>query len=193
MANPDETLFIWINGFAGVLPVVDGAARWVASDYLAPMTLALALAVIWFMERDQETRLRYQTGTLAALTAMAMSSLTVFIINMVYFRPRPFVELDVNLLFYQPTDSSFPSNAASATFGMAFGIWGIHRGIGWAAIAGAGIYGLARVYAGVHYPLDVTAGAVIGAATAFIAFRLRDLAMPVLVCLIKCARILRLA
>ena len=193
MANPDETLFIWINGFVGVLPVVDGAARWVASDYLAPMTLALTLAVIWFMERDRETRLRYQTGTIATLTAMAMSSLTVFIINMIYFRPRPFVELDVNLLFYQPTDSSFPSNAASATFGMAFGIWGINRRIGWAAIAGAGVYSLARVYAGVHYPLDVTAGAVIGATMAFAAFRMRDLAMPVLVCLIKCARILRLA
>ena len=83
----------------------------------------------------------------------------MFILNMFYFRPRPFVELDVNLLFYQPTDSSFPANSAAAAFGIAFGIWGVNRRLGWFAIAVAGLYGLARVYVGVHYPLDILAGA----------------------------------
>jgi undecaprenyl-diphosphatase len=193
LANPDETLFLWINGLVGAMPIVDDAARIAASDYLAPAVLAFALIALWFGERDAEVRLRQQVGVFVALSSMGLSGLTVFILNMFYFRPRPFVDLDVNLLFYQPTDSSFPANSAAAAFGMAFGIWGVNRRLGWFAVMVAGLYGLARVYAGVHYPLDIVAGAAIAAVVAFVVFRISDLVMPVLVDIIKVARILRLA
>ena len=76
---------------------------------------------------------------------------------------------------------------------MAFGIWGVNRRLGWFAVMVAGVYGLARVYAGVHYPLDIVAGAAIGAAVAFAVFRISELVMPILVGVIRLARILRLA
>ena len=193
MANPDETLFLWINGLVGIVPIVDGAAQIAASDYLAPAVLAFALIALWFGERDAEIRLRQQVGVFVALSSMGLSGLVVFILNMFYFRPRPFVDLDVNLLFYQPTDSSFPANSAAAAFGMAFGIWGVNRKVGWFAIAVAGLYGLARVYAGVHYPLDILAGAAIAGVVTFAVFRISELAMPILTVIIKVARILRLA
>ena len=193
LANPDETLFLWINGFVGNLPILDGAARLAASDYLAPATLAFALIVLWFGERDADIRLRRQVGVFVALSSMGLSGLVVFILNMFYFRPRPFVELDVNLLFYRPTDSSFPANSAAAAFGIAFGIWGADRKIGGFAIAVAALYGLARVYAGVHYPLDILAGAAIAAAVTVAVFRASKPATPILVAIIKVARILRLA
>ena len=193
MANPDETLFLWINGFVGALPILDNAARLAASDYLAPATLAFALIVLWFGERDARIRLDRQVGALVALSSMGLSGLTVFIANIFYFRPRPFAELDVNLLFYRPTDSSFPANSTATAFGIAFGVWGVNRRIGWFALGVAGLYGLARVYAGVHYPLDILAGVAIAAAATVIAFRLSEPLMPILVALIRLARILRLA
>ncbi len=193
MANPDETLFLAINGFVGALPILDRVARWVVSDYLVPVGLALMLIVVWFMKEDRDERAKHQIGVLVALGSMSLSSLVVFILNIYYFRPRPFEDLDVNLLFYQPTDSSFPSNAVAAVSGIAFGIWGVNRAVGWMAISAAGLYGLARVYAGVHYPLDVIAGAAIAIPSAFIIFKLRDLLMPLPLWLIKFARILRLA
>ena len=55
------------------------------------------------------------------------------------------------------------------------------------------MYGLARVYVGVHYPLDILAGAAIAAMAAFVMFRVSELAMPVLAAIIKVGRILRLA
>ena len=193
MANPDETLFLWINGFVGAVPIVDAAAELAASDYLTPAILAFALIVAWFAERDAELRVRQQVGVLVALSSMGLSGLVVFIANMFYFRPRPFAELDVNLLFYEPTDSSFPANSAAAAFGIAFGIWGVNRRIGWFAIGVAGSYGLARVYAGVHYPLDILAGASIAAGVTFAVFRLSEFAMPLLLGVIRCLRVLRLA
>ena len=144
MANADETLFLGINGFVGTLPIVDRVAQWVVSDYLVPVGLALLLIVIWFMKQDRDARTRHQIGVLVALGSMSLSSLVVFILNMYYFRPRPFEDFDVSLLFYQPTDSSFPSNAVAAVSGIAFGIWGVNRTLGWMALSAVGLYGLAR-------------------------------------------------
>ncbi|MXX52907.1 MAG: phosphatase PAP2 family protein [Dehalococcoidia bacterium] len=193
MANSDETLFLWINGLVGAMPIVDGAAQIAASDYLAPAILAFALMALWFGESNAEVRLRQQVGVFVALSSMGLSGLVVFILNMFYYRPRPFVDLDVNLLFYQPTDSSFPANSAAAAFGIAFGIWGVNRKLGWFAVVVAGVYGLARVYAGVHYPMDIVAGAAIAAVVTYAVFRISDLAMPILTTIIKVGRILRLA
>ena len=133
----DMKLFQLINGFVGVAPFVDRIAQWIVSDYLMPIALALALIFMWFAERDREIRVQRQLGVFVALTSMALSSWAVFILNMFYFRPRPFVNADVALLFYKPTDSSFPSNAAAAVFGLAFGIWGVNRRLGYIAIVAA--------------------------------------------------------
>ena len=142
----DKELFLLINGFVGVVPFVDRIAHWVVSDYLMPIALALSLIFMWFVDRDREIRTQRQIGVFVALTSMALSNSVVFMLNFFYFRPRPFVNDDVAMLFYKPTDSSFPSNAVAAVFGLAFGIWGVNRRLGWVAILAASLYGLARVY-----------------------------------------------
>ena len=177
----------------GTVPFLDRVAQWVVSDYLIPVGLALALVALWFVEPDRIARQRHQIGVFAALTAMGLASLAVFSLNALYYRPRPFETLDVTLLFYRPTDSSFPSNAVAAVFGIAAAVWGVNRRLGASLLIAAGLYGLARVYAGVHYPLDVIAGALIGIVGSYVVFKLRDLIMPVLVWVIKAARILCLA
>ena len=163
------------------------------SDYLIPVGLALALVAMWYVEPERIARQRHQIGVFAALTAMGLASLAVFWLNALYFRPRPFETLDVELLFYQPTDSSFPSNAAAAVFGIAAVVWGVNRGLGTALLIACGLYSVARVYVGVHYPLDVVAGALIGIVVAFLVLKLRDLTMPLLVWVIKAVRIICLA
>ena len=194
MANLDQALFLAVNGFVGTLPALDRAAALVASDYLVPKALALAIVAMWFMEPDRDARMRHQIGAIAALTAMSLASLTVFIINIFYFRPRPFADMDVNLLFYRPTDSSFPSNAAAAAFGLAFGVFcGVRRDFGIVLIAAAALYGAARIYVGVHYPADVAGAIIIAAAATWAAFKMRDALMPVLTLAIRLARVFRLA
>ena len=147
LAEADKALFLWINALVGHAPVVDAAMGWVASDYLVPVCMGLTLVALWFIGRDAPERMRYQIGMFAALTAMALSSLVVFISNALYFRPRPFDGLEgVRLLFYQPTDSSFPSNSAAVAFAIAAGVWCVNRRIGTALFIAAAVYGFfARV------------------------------------------------
>ena len=193
MAYADEKLFHWINGLAGELTVLDQVMEWVVSDYLVPVSLALTLIGLWFAGSNRLARQRHQIGVFVALTSMALSSLAVFIINSAYFRPRPFVDHDVTLLFYQPTDSSFPANPIAATFGIAAAIWVVNRRVGTALLLWTSLYGFARVYAGVHYPLDIIAGALIGIVITFLVFKLRDLLEPIPTWVIKAARIFCLA
>ena len=193
MPDADEQVFLWINGLVGRFAPLDRVVEWIASDYLMPVSLALTLIGMWFMGRDRLERQRHQIGVFAALTAMGLSSLAVFIVNVFYFRDRPFVDHDVALLFYQPTDSSFPSNVVAATFGIGAAVWVVNRRLGTAVLVGAAVLGVSRVYAGVHYPLDVLAGAAIGIVVAFLTLGLRELLMPILVWVLRAARALCLA
>ena len=193
LLSADEKVFFWINGRVGAFPPFDRAMEWVVSDYLVPVGFVLTLLALWFASDDRARRLRYQVGIFAALGAMGFSSLAVFIINGAYFRPRPFVDNEVSLLFYQPTDSSFPANAMAATFGIAFGIWGVNRRVGSALIAVATLFAFSRVYAGVHYPLDTIAAAMIALVIAFLVYKLRDLLGPIPGWVVRMVRVLVLA
>lgn len=163
------------------------------SDYLIPVSMALALVGMWFASSDFRTRQRYQIGMITALASMSISSLVVFISNAFYFRDRPFVDLNVTLLFYKPTDSSFPSNAAAAAFGIAFAALLVNRKLGIGMLIGASVYGFARVYAGVHYPADIIAGAVIGFVISRFVIILKNLLGPIPDWFLKLARLFCLA
>lgn len=193
MARADEKIFLWINSLAGTLPLLDEIVQWMVSDYLVPMSLAITLLGLWFVGNDRMTRQKHQIGVFVALGSMGLSSLTVYILNLIYFRPRPFVDHDVTLLFYQPTDSSFPSNPVAATFSIAIAVWVVNRQVGTVLIFGSALYGLSRVLAGVHYPLDVVAGALIGVVITILVFKLRNLLEPIPTWIIKAARIFCLA
>lgn len=196
MANADETLFLWINGLAGRFEPVDEVVRLLVSDYLVPVGLALVLVGLWFTGEGRPARQRQQIGVYVAVASMALSSLIVMIVNSMYARPRPFDGIDdhqVTLLFYEPTDPSFPSNPAAATFGMAAAVWGVNRPVGAVMLGVAGLFALSRVYSGVHYPSDVAVGALIGCAVAVLVFQVRKLLGPLPEWTLKAARILCLA
>ena len=189
MAKADEAVFLWLNGLVGELPFFDRIVELVVSDYLVPVSLALALVGMWFAGGDKLARQRHQVGVFVALSAMALSSLAVFTINAAYFRPRPFVDHEVTRLFYPPTDSSFPSNPAAAAFAIAVAVWAVNRRLGSLLLTAAALYGFARVYAGVHYPLDIVSGALIAIVVTFLTFKIKDLLDPIPTWVIKVGRI----
>ncbi len=193
MLRADESVFLWINHWVGTCPVFDSIIRWIVSDYLIPVSMMIVMVAMWFLGKDRETRLKTQQGIFVALGSMGFSSLAVFLINIGYFRERPFVNHDIQMLFYQPTDSSFPANSTAAIFGLAAAVWGINHKLGYILFAIAGVFGFARIYAGVHYPLDILASAGIGIVIALLTYQLKNLLQPLPTWVIKLARVFCLA
>ncbi len=193
MSQADRAVLLWLNGAAGRVAPLDGLVEWLVSDYLITAFLGLSLVFIWFGVRDDSARMARQIGVLTALASVGLANAAVLTINSYYFRARPFEDLDVTLLFYRPTDSSMPSNSAATFIGLAAAVWWFDRRAGAVLLSAAGLHAFLRVYAGAHYPSDIAAGALIGVAAAFMAYRLRDLLEPILRMVIRAARVLCLA
>ena len=83
-------------------------------------------------------------------------------------RPRPFDELDLDVLIHLPDTSSFPSAHTATAFAGAVSLLRIGKRLLLIGIAYASAVGLSRIYVCVHWPTDVVAGAVIGAAIAVV-------------------------
>ncbi len=193
MLSVDARLFLWINGLAGRMPFLDRLMTLLVNDYLVPTALSLVLVGIWFWGREMPERESNQRAALVAMIGVGFTNLAVQAVNWYYFRPRPFTQYEVNLLFYQPSDSSFPSNPAAVVFALATGVWLLNHRAGTILYSIAALYAFARVYAGVCYPLDVLGGAAIGAAVSYVIFWILRLIEPLPTVVIRLVRLLHLA
>ncbi len=76
-------------------------------------------------------------------------------------RPFVFNEL-IPTTLYVPSDGSFPSTHTAVGFALAVTILKHDRKVGILYLIMAGLVGIARILAYVHYPVDIIAGALIG-------------------------------
>ena len=194
------SLFESLNQLAGQSPILDTIIRLFVSDYFVPVVLSLTLLGLWFGAPALADRERQQRAVIAAVIAMGIANLLVLTVNMaeVVMRPRPFEVIDnaartADMLFYHPPDPTFPSNSMAVTFAIAVAVFTGHRSMGSVALVLATAMGLSRVLAGVHFPLDVFAGAILGALAALVGLALLRLFEPVAVIFLQWARRLYLA
>lgn len=193
MTGWDWGLFQLINSWAGRWPLLDGVARLLASDYGLTTAMGLGLLALWFEGGCQSKRERNQRAVLMAGFSLLIANVLLKVCNTVYFRPRPFYARPVNLLFYYPTDSSFPSNATTVGFAIAVSVWLRNRRAGVGFTLAALLLGFARIFCGVHYPGDVVAGALLGGGVSCLLARQERRLDPVCDLLLRLARAMLLA
>ena len=184
----DSQLVLWLNGNVGAYPAIDNVARWVASDYMVPVLLSLSLFALWFWGEAPRFREMWQRIVIKSIVAIGLSNLVVLILNQFFQRARPFNIYELELLFYRPTDPSFPANPAVFSFAVATCIWQGNKKFGLAIYLLSGTFCVARIYAGVLYPGDVLAGAVIGIAVALIISKALPFTEPIPTMMLRVAR-----
>lgn len=178
LLNLDYTFFRYVNGLAGKNVLLDSAMRAFCNDHLVPFTLGFLVLVMALKGRHRmEDRDNLAAAIRVFLTVALSAALMQLVITFVH-RPRPFVDHEVNLLFYRPVDWSFPSNPATATFSFFFSAWFSDRRFSWYFLPPAILMSFARVFCGVHYPGDVIAGVLLALFSAWVVDRLRLLSRP---------------
>ena len=174
----DRSVFQGINSLAGKFFLIDWLARVGADDHIIPIVLTLLVLFLVLLARNHRQREAAYTCVLCALLAVILSMAILFALNAAFFRPRPFTTQPAILLLYHNTDSAFPSNAATLAFVLAFVVVLYNRKAGALMLSLAACLGLSRIIVGVHYPLDIIGGALLGLSSALLARAAEPLYRP---------------
>lgn len=168
--NIDLRLLQHINGPDGP---ADGLWRGVSkSDYVFVMATPATMLITGIAQHNQVLKAEaFETGGAVLLS----QGVSVLLKNAIH-RQRPYIaHPDIITGKVNSTDYSFPSAHASSAFAtatslsLAFPKWYVIA----PSFAYAGAVGYSRLYLGEHYPSDVLAGALIGAGSAFLTFKLQ--------------------
>ncbi|MEH7413709.1 undecaprenyl-diphosphatase [Neobacillus drentensis] len=159
MSHIDYSVFQLINHLA------------VSDRFLNPLMIFLAekaqyfffaaILFYWFYPKPNNRKMIVEV-ILSVCIALSLNG----VIGHFYYRARPFVAHHVNWLIPHARNASFPSDHATAAFVIATAIWIWIKRDGWIWLVLAAGIALSRVWTGVHYPLDVTAGMLIGVSVA---------------------------
>ncbi len=157
----DKSLFLLINSKAGTHTFTDSLGRMVAGDYLVPVMLSLVSIFLWFQETSENRSVEVRKRVLISISTLLGACFIVMISNELFFRERPFNLPEAKLIFYAPTDSSFPSNSTAAMFGLSIPILKTRMRVGMMMLLASMCLAICRVYVGVHFPGDVIGGVLV--------------------------------
>jgi undecaprenyl-diphosphatase len=134
--------------------------------------IGVAAVCLWLLARPGGDR-KWKLAAGSALGAAALGLLVNRIISSEWHRDRPFqTHPGAHVWGPHKTDASFPSDHASAAFGIAVAVLLIDPLAGVLFALLAVLIAIGRVVVGEHYPGDVLAGAAIGTVAAIVVVRL---------------------
>lgn len=166
MHNINEQLFLFINGGAGYFHTLDYFFLFVTNVWVPLLVVGSFLYFFIILPvRKTDPLERLNAIKLAGLLLLSLALVLVvvqFIKVMVAFpRPAQLIENLQTLSVFGSYDS-FPSAHAAFAFAVASFIYLYSKSAGSVVYAMAIFIGISRIYVGVHFPLDVLVGALIG-------------------------------
>lgn len=165
MEDLNQALFLWLNAPEHPSPWLLAIATFFA-EY-AIWALPLLIGIGW-LRGSERTRKVLLEATASGLAGLLINQ----IIGLVWQHPRPFAISMGHTLIAHAADSSFPSDHLTLLWAVALNLV-MHRSPRLAGIALAGlglIVAWARIYLGVHFPLDMVGAVLVAVLSAWLAF-----------------------
>jgi undecaprenyl-diphosphatase len=160
----NQALFLIINAPPDAPAPLVEAARILASSPVAVVPTLLVALWVWGGRAGRG-------GLLASAAAVLLALGINQILGTIYVEPRPFMIGVGRTLIQHAPDNSFPSDHATLVWTLTAGLIATGAAPRWGVAMG--IYGLgvawARVFLGVHFPLDMLGSAVVAVAGAGLA------------------------
>jgi membrane-associated phospholipid phosphatase len=155
-----------LTGDRVLLEALDGL-RW------EPLTVVFVMLSAWWMKGvafvavgacgDVRARRQLPVASLIAAVSVGIGSLVVALLKETIDRPRPaHADPGIDTAVGTPGSPSFPSGHTATAFAAAAVVGAFYPRLRWPLYALAALVGMSRIYLGVHFALDVVAGAILG-------------------------------
>ena len=155
-----------LTGDRVLLEALDGL-RW------EPLTVVFVMLSAWWMKGvafvavgafgDVRARRQLPIASLIAAVSVGIGSLVVALVKETVDRPRPaHADPGIDTAVGTPGSPSFPSGHTATAFAAAAVVGAFYPRLRWPLYALAALVGMSRIYLGVHFALDVVAGAILG-------------------------------
>ena len=170
-------LFYWMYGFIGSSLVFDRVILLLAEGIDIYVVLVAIIFILTYQHAYREAnqkifKRQVFIELIVIFSGVAFAWAVSYLMKIGFALPRPFLRFEgLDPLFFYGGYNSFPSGHATLFASLATAIYLLHRKVGIIFILLAVLISLARVIAGVHFPIDILVGWVLGFTTSYFAFR----------------------
>ena len=170
----NEFLFGIVHQFAGKWALLDDFA--IICGNWGPELIAITLVAWWWRDTFASgPRRMTMDGMIFSIGISIVLALFInWVMNQLYWQPRPFVVHSFTpLIPHGAEESSFASDHAIVGFGVAWMVTRARMAFSWVFVTWVWVLVIAwsRVFAGVHYPIDMVGSFVISAILCEFVFR----------------------
>ncbi len=168
----NEAIFYFFYNFAHQNSIIDGVIVFLAVywPYLVVILAGLFLLFhheVFRAENPYQVFLHKKKEILLVFITAGFAWVLGAILKLLIHIERPFISLPGVTSLIPETGFAFPSGHSTLFMALAVSIYLLHKKIGRWFIFSAVIIGLARISAGVHFPMDILGGFVLGALVAY--------------------------
>lgn len=162
----NSSLAVSLNQLTGVSDFIDYIV-WFSAEILIVIIIAL---ITLYLLRDKKP-FRGQKYLFVILFAALFSWASSEVLNYIFPSARPFLVLEeIQPLFTVGGYDAYPSGHTSFIFGFAVMLVFFKRTAGLVVLFFAFIIGIARIASGVHWPIDIIGGILLGTSSAFVTY-----------------------
>ena len=169
----NDSIFFFFYNLAHQSAFVDGLVVFLAVYFpyvvigLAGVFLVMHHEVLK-AESPYRVFLEKKKEILSAFFAGALAWILAYLLKFLFHMPRPFDLFSQVQSLIPESGYAFPSGHATFFFALALSIFFYHKKAGYVFMLFAFLIGLARIVAGVHFPVDILGGFVLGALVAYL-------------------------
>ncbi len=170
--NINLSLFYFLHSFAFQYPWLDSLIWFLAVPliYITIVFVGIFLSIQYkIFSGDMTIKSLWGRGkeVFWIFFSAALAYFIAHILKNIIHTDRPFVALQNIQSLFTETDYAFPSGHSTTIAALAFAVYFRNKYLGLLCIGIALLIGLARVMAGVHFPIDIIGGFAIGFLVAF--------------------------
>ncbi len=160
----EEQFVLFLRGVTGAFSYGDSTVIFFAELFPIVVIAGVVVLTIGYFYMG-----RYRAGytALGGIIAALAGWIAAHFLKFLFQQERPYVSLDNLTPLFEHESLAFPSGHTAFFFALALVLWRLDRRVGVVVFIAAVFIGVGRVAAGVHWPIDIVGGAVLGAILAF--------------------------